>query len=131
MQEFYPPILKFVIVAVLAVIFISVVFVPQQDATTVMGDYMDKALSSVSEEFDAYNTYTGEDVIRYIKTHCKSGNTTVVKVDVDGTEYTFQTNDETTTPSGETRKASEIINDSDKFERDRPYRDEITFTKVS
>ena len=126
MQDFYPAILKFAIVAALALLFIAVTFIPQQEATQVMGDNMDEALSSVKEIIEETATYSGTQVVDYIETHCLPGNTTVVKVKIGGTTYTFLEDD---IPTGETSDADALITDSDEFERKRTAIDEITFTR--
>ncbi len=89
MQDFYPTILKFAIVAALALLFIGVTFLPQQEATQVMGDNMDQALSSVKEIIDESNTLTGSVVKIVIHDRCKVGNTTLYKVVIGSETYTF------------------------------------------
>lgn len=89
MQDFYPTILKFAIVAALALLFIGVTFLPQQEATQVMGDNMDQALSSVKEIIDESNTLTGEQVKYIINSRCVAGNTRVYKVVINSNTYTF------------------------------------------
>jgi hypothetical protein len=89
MQDFYPTILKFAIVAALALLFIGVTFVPQQEATQVMGDNMDQALNSVKEIIDESNKITGAQVKIIIHDKCEPGNTIAYIVVIGSDAYTF------------------------------------------
>lgn len=91
MQDFYPTILKFAIVAALALIFIGVTYLPQQEAQQVMGENMEQALTSVKEIIEDSNIVDASVVRSTVNTYCESGNTTTIEVVIGSTTHTFTT----------------------------------------
>ena len=131
MQDFYPTILKFAIVAALALLFIGVTFLPQQEATQVMGDNMDQALSSVKEIIDESNTLTGEQVKIVIHDRCEGGNTTLYIV-VKGSEtYTFMDDANSSEDIDENggEDIDTLVNDDEEYVK-RITANGITFTQI-
>ncbi len=131
MQDFYPTILKFAIVAALALLFIGVTFLPQQEATQVMGDNMDQALNSVKEIIDESNTLTGEQVKIVIHDRCEGGNTTLYIV-VKGSEtYTFMDDANSSEDIDENggEDIDTLVNDDEEYVK-RITANGITFTQI-
>ena len=127
MQDFYPTILKFAIVAALALLFIGVTFLPQQEATQVMGDNMDQALSSVKTIVEESNTVTGSQVKIVIKDKCTTGNTTNYKVVIGSQTYSFLTS-EVSTDNGN-QDIDTLVGDTDKYVKSTTS-NTITFTEL-
>lgn len=100
MQDFYPAILKFAIVAALALAFIGVTYLPQQEAQTVMGDNMKKALSSVKEIIDKDELIDAADVIAEVNEKCDGENSITIYVTIGSVTDIFT--DSTTSTSGHT-----------------------------